>query len=169
MYMGCCAVLHMQNVVICVPSLNLKLVSNMHFLHHLNQLFLQILVIQGYICTKHSRFCWLVTSGKKRIFWDTASWSSHKGSKGAHAAKTFSRAIKCVLHICHLWPLWKTQSSFSSRVSSSIHLCAFTAFLITTALCCTSSSSWVKHACHSSKDLFILSALQTTGWPSWWV
>lgn len=99
MYMGCCAVLHMQNVVICVPSLNLKLVSNMHFLHHLNQLFLQILVIQGYICTKHSRFCWFVTSGKKRIFWDTASWSSHKGSKGAHAAKTFSRAIKCPIYL----------------------------------------------------------------------
>ena len=65
MQLGLCSVLHIHYVVCCVPFENRKLVSNMQFLHHLNQLLSEMLVVQGRIPAKHSGFCWFGTVGKQ--------------------------------------------------------------------------------------------------------
>lgn len=61
MQLGLCSVLHIHYAMCCVTSENSKLVSNMKFLHHLNQSLSEMLVVQGCICARHSGFCWFGT------------------------------------------------------------------------------------------------------------
>lgn len=74
---------------------------NIHFLHHLNQLFLQILVAQGCICAKYGRYRWSKREFSETLFPGVAIRAG-KELCDTCAANTLSRAIKCVLHVFHL-------------------------------------------------------------------
>lgn len=104
MQLGCCVVLHIQNVVLC-PLFAFKASIQYALSVSLKSAVFEDTCGTRMLCAKNSRFCWFGTSGQKENFLTLflgVAIRTEKELCDTHAAKTFSRAIKCVLYVCLL-------------------------------------------------------------------